>query len=444
MASDGWVRTTLESIAADTPNALATGPFGSAISSKYFQDHGVPVIRGSNLSERVGVRLIEDGLVFVSEEKARSFARSIARRGDLVFTCWGTIGQIGLIDSRATYEEYVVSNKQMKLTPDPERIDSLFLYYLLSSAEMMDQVTNQAIGSSVPGFNLGQLRKLTLFLPPLPEQRRIAHILGTLDDKIELNRRTNRVLEEMARAVFRAWFVDFAPVKAKVAGATGFPGMPQEVFDQLPDRFVESELGPIPEGWGVGKLGLVMDHPRRSVSPSEMTDDTVYIGLEHMPRQSIALTEWGSVGSVTSGKHRFAKGEYLFGKLRPYFHKVGIAPVDGVCSTDIVVIRPRTPAWNGFVLGHISSSQLVEYTSCASTGTRMPRTSWKDMVRYGVVLPPVGMAEAYSQLIEPMMENIIALVHQSRALSALRDALLPKLVSGELPTQRPFRQEELV
>jgi len=111
--SGGWLETTVEGLAGETPNALATGPFGSAISSKHFQDHGVPVIRGSNLSERVGVRLNERKLAFLSEEKAQKFTRSIARRGDLVFTCWGTIGQVGLIDERATYGAYVVSNEQV-------------------------------------------------------------------------------------------------------------------------------------------------------------------------------------------------------------------------------------------------------------------------------------------------------------------------------------------
>ena len=123
-----WQHVTVEELAAAEPNAMATGPFGSSISSKFFVDEGVPVIRGSNLSEKVGTRLDESKLAFVTEEKAQELARSIARRGDLIFTCWGTIGQVGLIDERSQYEEYIVSNKQMKLTPDPDKADSLFLY----------------------------------------------------------------------------------------------------------------------------------------------------------------------------------------------------------------------------------------------------------------------------------------------------------------------------
>ena len=217
VAGDEWTRYTVDEIKASAPNALATGPFGSAISSRHFIEHGIPVIRGSNLSQDVGTRLNDDGLVFVSEEKTREFPRSLAKPGDLVFTCWGTIDQVGLIDDRSLFQEYVVSNKQMKLTPDTRKANSLFLYYLFSSPSVRNEILNQGIGSSVPGFNLGQLRSMKLTLPPLPEQRAIAHILGSLDDKIELNRRMNETLEEMARALFKSWFIDFDPVHAKAA-----------------------------------------------------------------------------------------------------------------------------------------------------------------------------------------------------------------------------------
>jgi type I restriction enzyme S subunit len=164
-----WRVVTIEAIKASCENALATGPFGSSIGSRFFVDSGVPVIRGSNLSKDVGVRLSDDDLVFLTSDKAREFSRSTVREGDLVFTCWGTVNQVGLIDKRAAHREYVISNKQMKLTPDPDQADSLFLYYLFSGPEFQARIENQAIGSSVPGFNLGQLRAMELRLPELEE-----------------------------------------------------------------------------------------------------------------------------------------------------------------------------------------------------------------------------------------------------------------------------------
>jgi type I restriction enzyme, S subunit len=145
-----WLEVSVEEIKAGVENALSTGPFGSSIGSRFFTDCGVPVIRGSNLSEDIGIRLNDNGLVFLSPEKAREFSRATVRDGDLVFTCWGTVNQVGLIDGRAEHREYVISNKQMKLTPDLVKADSLFLYYLFSSPSVQNRIKSQCIGSSVP------------------------------------------------------------------------------------------------------------------------------------------------------------------------------------------------------------------------------------------------------------------------------------------------------
>jgi type I restriction enzyme S subunit len=218
--------------------------------------------------------------------------------------------------------------------------------------------------------------------------------------------------------------------------AEGLPQPPclphRQVADLFPGSFEDSELGEIPEGWEVGTLGDVAEHPRRSVRPEQIEPETPYIALEHMPKQCIALSHWGAGEALESNKFEFKRGEILFGKLRPYFHKVGVAPVDGVCSTDIVVVAPRSASWFGFTLGHVSSTGFVDYTNAGSTGTKMPRTSWADMARYELVLPPPPVAEAFTRLVRPSVDRIIAGSHQSRTLAALRDALLPKLISGEL------------
>ena len=284
-------------------------------------------------------------------------------------------------------------------------------------------------GGTRNALTKGMLESLEIPLPPLPEQRTIAHILGTLDDKIELNRRMNETLEEMARALFQDWFVDFGPVRAKLGGRE--PYLPPELWDLFPDRLVDSELGEIPEGWEVGCLGDIVDFPVRSVSPGDVATETPYIGLEHMPSKSIALTEWEHADKVTSNKLAFQEGEFLFGKLRPYFHKVGVAPVDGICSTDIVVVASKVDSWYSLVLLCISTDELVAYTDQTSTGTRMPRTNWKTMSQYELCLPPEPIADALWGMTQPMLCRIVANIFESHALAAQRDTLLPKLVSGE-------------
>jgi type I restriction enzyme S subunit len=234
--------------------------------------------------------------------------------------------------------------------------------------------------------------------------------------------------------------VDFEPVRAKAEGRD--PGLPQPLADLFPDSFEDSELGEIPKGWGVGTLGDVAEHPRRGVQPNSIKPDTPYIALEHMRKRCITLSDWSFADGLGSNKFAFRKGEILFGKLRPYFHKVGVAPVDGVCSTDIVVVAPRHPHWFAFVLCVVSSDEFVEYTNAGSTGTKMPRTSWADMARYKIALPPESVAERFSMLVQPLIERIIAGIHESRALAALRDALLPKLISGELRVKNAERSIE--
>ena len=315
--------------------------------------------------------------------------------------------------------------------------DRRFCYYLLKSLDL----ARFNAGSGVPTLNRNHIHPLPVLCPPLPEQRAIAHILGTLDDKIELNRRMNQTLEEMARALFKSWFVDFDPVRAKMEGrwqrGETLPGMPAELYDLFPDGMVDSELGEIPEGWEVRALGDVANEVRVSAQPQSIKPGTPYIALEHMPKRCLTLSEWDVADGVGSSKFRFKRGDILFGKLRPYFHKVGIAPMEGVCSTDIVVVAPAADCWFGFVLGHISSDAFVDYTDTTSTGTRMPRTKWRDMARYEIWLPGRLLAEAFTLQIQPWVQQIVSAIHESRALASLRDTLLPRLISGKLQgTQR--------
>ena len=285
--------------------------------------------------------------------------------------------------------------------------------------------------AAVPGLNRNHLHQASICLPEkIAEQRAIAHILGTLDDKIELNRRMNETLEAMARALFKSWFVDFDPVRAKMEGRD--TGLPKSIADLFPSHLADSECGEIPQGWKAGCLADIATAPRRNVDPANLDDETPYIGLEHMPRRSIALTAWERIGKVTSNKSIFKKGEVLFGKLRPYFHKVGAAPINGACSTDIVVIASKSTEWSAFVLVCVSSVEFVNYTNQGSTGTKMPRTNWKMMGDYRICLPTAPVVRVFQNTMQPVLEQIIANVHESRTLAALRDTLLPKLVSGEL------------
>jgi type I restriction enzyme, S subunit len=341
---------------------------------------------------------IEQPNEFIAEDDYDDWMRrGMPKPGDVLMTTEAPLGEIAQLDDR----KVALAQRLITLRGKPNFLDNTYLKFLMQSEFVQDQLKARATGTTVLGIRQSELRKVSLVLPPHSEQRAIASVLGALDNKIELNRRMNETLEAMARALFQ-------------------------------HRFVEATQAGLPKGWREGALGEVAANPRRGVQPDEMKPATPYIGLEHMPRRCIALSDWGLADELESNKFEFKRGEILFGKLRPYFHKVGVAPLDGVCSTDILVVTPKEPAWFGFVLGHVSSAELVNHTNAASTGTKMPRTNWNDLARFEVALPPETLAAKFSELIQPLIGRIIANIHESRTLAALRDALLPKLLSGEL------------
>lgn len=385
---------------------------------------GIPLITAKIVKDG---RIMTPNEFIASEDYELWMRRGIPEPGDVVMTTEAPLGEVAQLDGR----KVALGQRLITLRGKPDLINNTYLKFAMQSAFVQNQLEARSTGTTVLGIRQSELKKVELPLPPLDEQSRIAHILGTLDEKIELNRQMNETLEAIARAIFKSWFVDFDPVRAKMEGRMP-TGMDAATATLFPSAFQDSPLGKIPKGWKVGTLGEIAENVRQSVKASEIDSDEFYIGLEHMPRRSITLSEWQTADEIGSNKYRFRKGEILFGKLRPYFHKVGVAPLDGICSTDILVIRPIDSEWFGIVLGLVSSDEFIAYTNAYSAGTRMPRTNWKDMSRYEIVLPQVEVSQKYTEFIRPFIERIIENIHQSHTLSQIRDALLPKLLSGEI------------
>lgn len=166
----GWQVCTVDEIKSTEPHSCVAGPFGSKISSKYFVDEGVPVIRGGNLRDDL-TRFVPEGFAFVSEARAQEYRPQHVRGGDLIFTCWGTIGQVGIIPEDGPYPEYIISNKQLKLRVDSSVADPTFCFYYFASPRCVEYIRNRGIGGAVPGINLGILKSLRIALPPLAVQQ---------------------------------------------------------------------------------------------------------------------------------------------------------------------------------------------------------------------------------------------------------------------------------
>ena len=368
--------------------------------------------------------------------EAPSRARRLVREGDTILSTVRP-GNRAYAFIRSPPRNLVCSTGFVVLRARRGLADPMFIYFLASSKQVIQHLTviaeKQTAYPSVTAKDVGESPVL---IPPVHEQRAIVGVLGSFDDKIELNRRMNQTLEEICRALFKFWFVDFGPVRAKAEGrwkkGESLPGMPADMWDLWPSEFEESEIGEIPKGWGVDGLGKVASCRRDLIDPSEIDPEEKYVGLEHITPRSLSLWHWGRVGDTVSGKARFKRGEILFGKLRPYFHKVCVPWFDGVASTDILTIAPKSSDWFGFALGHFSSAALVDYATAASNGTKMPRTSWEDLARWQVAMPPVELARTLTTVFLPLVSKMGKAIEESTLLGETRDTLLPKLLSGEI------------
>ena len=340
----------------------------------------------------------------------------------------GTIGQIFFIE-----KDFWPLNTALYVR-DFKNNDPRFTYYLLQTLNW-EQFNDK---SGVPGINRNDVHQEIILAPHKATQKKIADFLGTLDDKIAQNRQMNETLEEMAQALFRDWFVDFGPTRRQMDGATDpcaimGQAVPPEKAATLAPLFPD-KLGKngLPEEWGIGCLNDWANSFVNTVQPKQISPSTRYIGLEHMPRGSICLGRWETSEKIRSNKNKFLKGQVMFGKLRPYFHKVGIAPFDGICSTDIVVVDGKEIAFRPFVATLMSSDEFVSYTSQNSTGTKMPRTSWKLMRDFDSPKPSSKIVKAFGEIVQPFHNQIVHSIYENHTLAELRDLLLPKLMSGEI------------
>ncbi len=307
-----------------------------------------------------------------------------------------------------------------------------FYFYFFQSPtgrSAIRAIVEQGAGAS--GIRGSDLANVAVPRPPIHIQNEVAATLEAIDDRIDALQATNKTLEDIAQALFKSWFVAFDPVRAKAEGREP-EGMDAATAALFPSEFEESELGLIPHGWRVGQLGELCKNLRDQAKPASIDVATPYIGLEHMPRGSIALTDVGTASGLASGKFWYFKDDVLFGKLRPYFHKVGVASHTGVCSTDILVIRAESRDWFGFTAMHLSSDAIISYATRLSNGAKMPRSSWSDLAKFRIAIPTDSVAAEFNVLVRSCVERIYLNVDAAKTLSSIRDTLLPRLISGKL------------
>lgn len=332
----------------------------------------------------------------ISEEDYLSWTRRVTPRAqDLVFSYETRLGEGALIPAGLTC---CLGRRMALLRPNQKVIEPRFLLYLFLGPKFQQTIAERTIhGSTVNRIALNDFPDFPILLPDITEQRRIAGVLGALDDKIESNRAQQHLGEQLVRALI------------------------ERIIDQF-------------SGADFTTLDAYCTHLKESVQPENLVSGDKYIALEHMPRGSVFLNSWTNAehAGISSNKTRFRQGDLLFGKLRPYFKKVGVAPVAGVCSTDILVVRPRLQEFLPLITVVASSDALINSVSASATGTRMPRASWKDISKWPV---PRIADETLITLLQPANQLIAfsqALSFQNIRLAEVRDALLPELMSGRM------------
>jgi type I restriction enzyme S subunit len=259
----------------------------------------------------------------------------------------------------------------------------------------------------------------------------IGNFIAALDDKIELNRRMNTTLEAMARALFQSWFVDFDPVRAKAEGRQPV-GMDAETAALFPDSFEGSVLGPIPKGWVMTTVNQLFSLKNNRVEPGPNKNHLRYVALDNMKSKSIGIDSFRAGSEVNSSIIEFAQGDILFGSMRPYFHKVGLAPFDGITRTTTFVLAPKAEWLRHFGLFQLSTDVAIEYATSASIGTTIPYVTWDALGQYKCISPPEEILKAFSKEAGDLVAQMNVNISTASTLAELRDAQLTKLLSGEL------------
>lgn len=404
--------------------SVAIGPFGSRMKADLYTADGVRVIRGTNL---MNGRTLSGDWVYVSNETANGLSACNVLPGDLVFPHRGSIGEVGI--APADGNRYILSSSLMRLRCDLSTTDPLYLYYFFKSRDGRYQLLKNASQVGTPGIGqpLASLKGVALELPPITQQRAVSSVLSALDDKIELNRRMNETLEAMARALFKDWFIDFGPVRAKMEGRQP-PGLSSEIAALFPDKLSSDD---VPNGWQILPLDQIADFLNGLALqkyPADGNDDLPVIKIAQM-RTGITEGSAYASGSIPS-RYVVSDGDVLFSWSGSLTQMVWTGGRGALNQHLFKVTSQKYPKWMHYlwVDHHLPSFQAI----AASKATTMGHIQRHHLTEALATVPDDTIIRAADSLLSPLMQRIVALDIESRSLSSLRDLLLPQLLSGSL------------
>ena len=406
----------------------------------YLQEGPFALIRSQNVYNDGFHR---EGLALISDEQADDLRNVDVLQEDVLLNITGdSVARVCQVDPAILPAR--VNQHVAIVRPDPTKLDAKFLRYYLASPHVQSMLLSWADSGSTRKALTKQMIEFFEVSAPVDvsEQRAIAHILGTLDDKIELNRRMNETLEEMARALFKSWFVDFDPVRAKMGGrwcrGQSLPGMPAALYDLFPDCLVDSELGEIPAGWEVRALGDLCHKPQYGYTASAKDEQAGPKFLRITDINKKAWIDWGSVpyckiAEGDYGKYRLISGDLLIARMADPGHGVLIEEdLEAVFASYLIRFRPVHRTHARLLQYWLRSDRYWELVSGRAAGTTRTSLNAKVLSRFPVVVPSIRIAAAFGKHIASLRSRVVACASESFTLLATRDLLLPKLISGEL------------
>lgn len=398
-----------------------------------YLSHGVSLIRSQNVYND---HFQKAGLAFILQEHAEELANVEVNAGDVLLNITG--------DSVARCciaPEYVlparVNQHVAIIRPDEDKLDARYLMYFLVSPSMQQHMLALAgAGATRNALTKAMIEDFEVPSPPLPTQGAIAKILGTLDDKIELNLKMNETLEAIAKAIFKSWFVDFDPVRVKIERRQTL-GINAETLDLFPDKLVQIEDRIIPYGWRVATLGDMLDIDRQGINPMDFPEEQFYhFSIPAYDDGRSPKVELGA--EIKSNKFVIATDSVLISKLNPSTPRIWLPSFDtrlrAVGSTEFLVTRPRDGITRQYLYSlYLSPEFNAEFVSLVTgTSTSHQRVRPADLLAMRFPLPPLSLVKAFTNRIAPILERIQLNIAESLTLGLLRDTLLPRLLMGEL------------
>jgi len=409
---EDWEWKTVDEIKKDK-KALVSGPFGSNIGKRFFRPMGVPVIRGNNLKQD---KFIDSGFVFVDDEKADELKNCTALEDDIIFTAAGTIGQVGIIPKNGKYSKYIISNKQLRLRINTDVLSPLFAFYWFSSKKMQGYLINNNVGSALPLLTLRELKNVPIPIPSILEQNKISEILNNFYEKIQHLQNQNKILDRIAQAIFKSWFIDFDGIA----------------------EFEDSEIGQIPKGWTVGKINSVCETfgggTPSTTNPDYWNGDVCWL----VPRD---LTNSDRLFCISSERRITDLGlkncssqlhpeNSIFMTSRATIGVFAINRIPVATNQGFIVIRPNNPNHLEYLYLNFLN-RVGEFINNAngSTFLELSRGNFRELP---ILIPSLDSLDDFHDEIKSFFDMRFENEQMIELLSKTRDILLPKLMSGEI------------